>query len=29
MGNHPGFWREKPLEVFTYQVEEFKEEKHK
>jgi AmmeMemoRadiSam system protein A len=29
MGNHPGFWREKPLEVFTYQVEEFREEKHK
>lgn len=27
MGTHPGLWREKQLEVFTYQVEEFKEEK--
>jgi AmmeMemoRadiSam system protein A len=26
MGAHPGLWREKHLEVFTYQVEEFKEE---
>lgn len=29
MGKHPGFWREKPLDVFTYQVEEFKEAKKK
>ncbi len=25
MGARPGLWRDKPLEVFTYQVEEFKE----
>lgn len=29
MGNHPGLWREKPLEVLSYQVEEFKQEKQK
>jgi AmmeMemoRadiSam system protein A len=29
MGAHPGLWREKYLEVFTYQVDEFKEEKQK
>lgn len=26
MGAHPGLWRDKKLDVFTYQVEEFKEE---
>jgi AmmeMemoRadiSam system protein A len=29
MGAQPGLWREKSLDVFTYQVEEFKEEKQK
>ncbi|MBM3137386.1 MAG: AmmeMemoRadiSam system protein A [Chloroflexi bacterium] len=29
MGAQPGLWREKPLEVFTYQVEEFREEHKK